>query len=373
MYKKVVVFVCEIDHPFETNSLQSGLGGAETWILNMAFRFMDQNYHVLIFNQNDYSYYQLNGLEIYPISNLEEISSYVYFEHVFISRYYNPKILEIFKKNHNVHNIYYVVHDIRLWKNLSNNIDDLNSSLLFSDFKDDEWISKHLHKIFYMSDWHVQTNQFCGFPENLIDVIGNGINLPTIDPMINRDDNILWSSCIERGLDNILIDKIMPRIHKKLPNIKIYLASYNPLPESKYDSLGYIISLGSLSKDQLYQEMQKHKISFLPLSLWETFCITSIESVSNGMEFISPFKYGLTTTFKYFKEWFLKDGDFNNPEYCQYVADYIIDKIEKYNSPESNTKRNILREYIKDNYSWEKIFDKLYNTIKVYETSNCNN
>ena len=374
MYKIPIAFICEIDNPFDINSLEySGLGGSETWILNMAFNLCQMDYHVIIFNQNNYTCYNLNGIEILPISELELISTYITFEHVFINRYFDPNIINIFKENNNCNNLYFVLHDIRLWKANGEYIfNDLNNCLKYEDIENDLWLKSHIKKIFMMSKWHRDFNNDCEYPEKLVEIIGNGINIPTLDNSIKRDNNIFWSSCLERGFDDILINKIMPLVHQKNPNIKLYVSSYNPLPEAKYDNLEYVIPLGSLTKEQLYKEMQKHMISFLPLTHWETFCITSIEAISNNMELVCPFKYGLQTIFEYFEDLFIQDGDYENQEYCEYVANEIVNKIDNYYSKDSIIRRNILYKYVIDNYSWEHISKKLYNIISKYEKSNCN-
>ena len=50
MNKKVVCFICKVDAPFNGNSLNTGLGGSETWTLQMANKFANNGYHVIVFN-----------------------------------------------------------------------------------------------------------------------------------------------------------------------------------------------------------------------------------------------------------------------------------------------------------------------------------
>ena len=58
-------------------------------------------------------------------------------------------------------------------------------------------------------------------------------------------------------------------------------------------------------------------------------------------------------------------------DYCNYVADEIVKKIQNYDN--NNNIRSILKTYILNEYSWESMFNKLYNCISIYETNNCNN
>ena len=50
----------------------------------------------------------------------------------------------------------------------------------------------------------------------------------------------------------------------------------------------------------------------------------------------------------------------------QYVANDIIDKIKNYNKYAQL--RSILYEYVKDNYSWNSIANKINNVLISYES-----
>ena len=371
MINKTVGFICPVDKEFDINDIYSkGLGGSESWIINMAMQFSDNGYHVIIFNNNEFSmnYEENSGIEILPLWYLNKVSKYQYFEHLFFNRLITIDTINILKENNNCKNIYCIVHDIHLWKNNIFFINDPNSTLNNDDIIENKYLQEHLRKIFFMSDWHVSINkQLCKYDDSLIDIIGNGINIPDSIDFNNRDNNILWSSCKERGLQ-LFIDKILPRIVKKIPDFKLYISSYSALPDVKSDYQDHIKILGLLNKTDLYNEMKKHKVSFLPLQHWETFCITSIENVVNGVIFISPYKFGLKTIFKYFEPLFIKDGNYDDDNYCDYVVNEIIYKINNYDQYINIQK--ILYSYIKDNYSCQKIFNNLLDKIKVYETSN---
>ena len=371
MINKTIGIICNIDSPFIIEDLDiKGLGGAETWIIQISLQLAINDYHVIIFNQNKFTMqYDIgNGIEIYPIEHLDRICQYQYFEHIIINRYINNDILDILKRNNNCNNLYFILHDIHLWKNNLFYLGNIDSVLSNNDIKNDYWLNSHLRKIFFMSKWHIDFNKpLCNYDDNLLEVIGNGINISNNIDFDNRDNNILWSSCKERGLD-LFITKIMPRIKEKIPDFKLYISSYNNEAGDNSIYQDDIIYLGSLPKEKLYEEMRKHKVSFLPMEHWETFCITSIENISNGVIFLAPYKFGLQTIFKYFESIMLKEGDYNNEEYCNYIANEIVDKINNYK--QYIPLQKILYSYIKDNYSWENIFNKLYNIIKTYETNN---
>lgn len=371
MINKTVGFICNLDKPFNINDIyEKGLGGSETWIINIILQFANSGYHIIVFNQNDYTmYYEIGaGIEIFPLYHFNRICTYQYFEHLFFNRNIIDEYLNIIKENNNCNNIYAIVHDMRLWKNNLFFYNDINSVLSNDDINNDEYLKNHLRKIFFMSEWHKNINiEMCNYTEEIVSIIGNGINIQENINYENRDNNMLWSSCKERGLD-IFINKIMPRIKQKISDFKLYVSLYNSDMDINSVNRDDIIYLGSLPKEKLYEEMRKHKVSFLPMEHWETFCITSIENIANGIIFLSPFKFGLQTIFKYFESIMLKDGDFNDEEYCDYVANEIVDKINNYNKYINIQK--ILYSYIKDNYSWKNIFNKLHNIIKYYETNN---
>ena len=369
MLKKVVGFICEVDDPFDSNIMNGSFGGSETWIFKMAEQFMNNGYHVIIFNNLSYNHIYMD-MEFVQLSYLDDRLSYQYFTHIFINRQYNPDIIDLIKKHGCCDNVYFIAHDLRVWKNTATYryIDDKNTFVGLEDIHNDEWSKKHIHNLFVMSDWHKEYNLDYYDPE-FIKIIGNGIHIDNISND-NRDNNILWSSCYNRGLD-VLVEKIAPIILEHIPDFKIYTCSYSQELQEQYNNLPYIINLGKLSKEQLYNEMRKHKVTFLPLTHWETFCITILENILNDVEVVCPFKYGIKTTMKYFESLLIEDGDYNDIEYCNYVADNILNKINNYHTNQDI--RTILKSYISDNYSWEMMFNKLYNYIKLYETDNSNN
>ena len=372
MLNKTVCIVCPLDSPFNIDDLYNkGLGGAETWVIQMSLQFAANGYHVIIFNVNNYNlcYEYGAGIDILPLYLMDVVCSYQYFEHLFINRYIEKNVIEKLQKYNNCNNLYFILHDINLWKQQPFVINIKSQVFTQEDIDNNDWVKSHLRKIFFMSKWHIDNSQqFCNYDNSLLEIIGNGINIPDeIDYTLDRDNNMLWSSCIERGLD-IFIDKILPRIKEKIPDFKLYVSTYSSDTEIKPEYQDNLIFLGSLSKEKLYEEMKKHKVSFLPLVHWETFCITSIENIANGVIFLAPFKFGLRTIFKYFEPIMLKDGNFNDEEYCDYIANEIIDKINNYEQYINLQK--ILYSYIKDNYSWESIYNKLSNIIKPYETNN---
>lgn len=367
MLKKVIGFICEIDNPFNNESINKGCGGSETWVIKLANEFEKLNYHIIVFSNIDYHYFPTNNIEYMPCTALEERLKFQHFDHIFIMRYYSQETINILKESNSCKNFYLVAHDLRFWKGNSDDtfyINDTSNYIVYKDdIENDEWNKNHIHKLFLMSDFHYEYNSEL-YPREFCEIIGNGIDIAENDNN-ERDNSILWSSCYERGID-ILIDKIYPLVSKEIPDFKIYTASYNDNLPEQYKELNYIINLGSLSKEQLYNEMSKHKVWFLSLTHWETFCITVLEEIINDVNICIPFKYGIKSSLRYFESICIKDGDYNDEEYCQYVANDIIDKIKNYDN--YKLIRSILYSYVKHNYSWEAIANKIHNILISYES-----
>lgn len=368
MLKKIIGFICEIDNPFTNENLYNGCGGSETWVIKLAYEFEKLNYHIIVFNKLDYHFLATPNIEYVQIDKLVDRLNFQHFDHIFIMRQYSQDIINILKEHCNCKNYYLVAHDLRLWKKTQDNnlqyfLDDSSNFLTYYDIENDEWNKSHIHKLFFMSDFHYEQNKEY-FPQEFCNIIGNGIDI-TENNNDNRDNSILWSSCYERGID-ILIDKIYPLVIKEIPDFKIYTACYNNNLPDKYNDLDYVINLGSLSKEDLYNEFQKHKVWFLPLCHWETFCISVLEAIINNANISIPFKFGIKTSLKYFESICLKDGEYTDDEYIQYVANDIIDKIKNYNKYAQL--RSILYEYVKDNYSWNSIANKINNVLISYES-----
>lgn len=370
MLKKIIGFIDDVGKGINAHALDTGCGGSETWIIKLAYQFIQRDYHVIIFSNVTAHEISSNHIEYVPVNLLVNRIQYQHFDHIFIMRRFTQSIIDMIKNANCCDHLYLVAHDIRFWKNGYDNklnyiINDENNVLSYDrDIASNEWYKDHIHNIFFMSDFHKQFNEEF-YPNEFCKIIGNGIDINEIDYTENeRDNNMLWSSCYERGLE-MFVDKIMPFIKERIPEFKLYCASYNENFPDKYNDREDIINLGSLNKVELYNEMKKHKAWFLPLSQWETFCITVLEQILNNVNISIQYKYGIKTSLKYFKSLCLGDADYENEEYCKYVANDIVDKIINYDS--YGEIREILRSYVSDNYSWEAIANKIHSILIRYE------
>ena len=361
MNKKVVCFICKVDAPFNGNSLNTGLGGSETWTLQMANKFANNGYHVIVFN--DIQQHMIYGdVEYVPYNMMELRFTYQYFNYIFILRCIDQKMLRMIKDNNENNNIYLVAHDIHFWINEDDKRIILNNrSFDFEkDLKDNEWAQKHIKKIFFMSKYHYEQNKSY-YPENICRILGNGIDIENSE-YPNRDNSILWSSCYERGLDT-LCEYITPVIIRKIPDFKIYCCSYNGDVPNEYKKYPFVVNLGKLSKSDLYKEMRKHKAWVYPNTFFETFCITAIEQAMCDVELVMPLGHGLSTIFDIFHSNFLYEGyDFyaNSTN----VANIVIERIQDYYNEDRKIIRNSIRNYIIKEYSWDSIYNKFIDELK---------
>ena len=194
--------------------------------------------------------------------------------------------------------------------------------------------------------------------DSYFEIIGNGLTLSLFNTnkKTYKDNNLFWSSRWERGLE-LIVNHILPILHRDYPNMKIYVAQYdNEIPDELKNNKS-IIFLGKLNKEELYDEMQKHKVMFYPNFYPETFCITIIEAAMNDMEIICPLTHGPATIFKQYSSMFPKyDITYNSDEEYNKVAIDIKERLEEYYNKDRIIIRNLIKEHIINNYSWESIF-----------------
>ena len=328
-------------------------GGSETWAIEMAKQFAKNNYNVFLFSLNQIWWDTYNGLQYVPIANLENMLTYIKFDYVFISRYIFSDTLNKFNDYPLNHNIYWVAHDTE--------IDIDNKPVSNNMFNENDILKKHLNKIICMSEFCKECIQnVCNLSDEYFEIIGNGLNISLFknENNIYKDNNLFWSSRWERGLE-LVVNNVLPILQRDYPNMKVYVAQYeNNFPDHLKENSN-IVFLGQLTKQELYKEMQKHKVMFYPNFYPETFCITIIEAIMNDEEVICPFVYGPATTFKNYRSAFTNYNIYyETEEQYNEIANDIKYRIESYYSKDRMIIRNLLKEHILNEYSWESIFNK---------------
>lgn len=349
--KQTIAIICD----FCTISSEGGIvgtGGSETWAIEISKQFAQNGFYVMLFSQNQiWSTFDIN-IEYIPIYKLENIISHVKIDYTFIFRYIWQDTLNILSKYVNNHKLFWICHDTDCY------ID--NKTVTLEKIESNKWLKENLNKFICMSDFCKNCIQYnIPLDDSYFQIIGNGINFDYIkeNNNIKRDNNFFWSSRWERGLDLFVYD-ILPKIKEKYPESKIYVAQYNGELPTHLLNHEDIIFLGKLNKDELYNEMQKHKVYFYPNFYPETFCITILEAILCDCELITTFNHGIQSTLSLFKNELLEPNIDFNEDINKNIANNIIEKIENYNDKNRIAIRNIMKTYIKQNYSWETIFNQ---------------
>lgn len=125
--------------------------------------------------------------------------------------------------------------------------------------------------------------------KNKIININNGIN-PELFIFNNNkkiSNKFLFSSCAERGLDNLI--ELWDEILQKIPDAQLSICSYNKFPKNADDiklderikTYKSINHLGKLSHSELYELMASVEYWLYPSFYPETSCITSLEMLAS--------------------------------------------------------------------------------------------
>lgn len=328
-----------------------GLGGSETWTVQISKEFANKHISVKVYCYVKESKIDSNNVEYIPIKEFDYNKELPKFDYIIITRSL-CNTLEIIKKTNCCNNVYLMTHEPAIFDN--------QWEINYNVYNDKISNYKFLKKILILSNFckDVFISQY-KIPENIMVLTANGFNFdlfPNTD-IYPKDNSILWSTEFNRHFDD-LGEHIAPLIVKKIPDFKIYTCSHiDSLPE-KYNNCDYIINLGKLNKIDLYKEMNKHACFFYTNKAWESFCNTAVEAALCNNDIIMPLREGPETVFAPFKEYFM-DGEiyFSNKYEFQYAADLIVDSILHYDK--RKTIRSNIKKFIKDNYNWPTIVNKL--------------
>jgi len=276
-----------------SNILTTGVGGSETWVIEMA-RYIKKHtdYEVIVFckceKEEIFEDVKYIKLERY----LETIST-IKIEHCIISRFseYVPAAID-----GNVENIYLILHDLQL----SGNIIPIHPKIK-NIFCLTEWHCKHFLETF------PQFKDICNPLHYGIDFANFLNNENDAVNFINKIPySFIYSSFPNRGL--IVLLKMWPKIVERYPqatlNIftdvnnkwandfyKEELEEIRTILESyKHIYSESIINHGWVSKKVLSDYWKQSAIWFYPCKFKETFCLTALEAaltktlaITNGL------------------------------------------------------------------------------------------
>lgn len=348
-----------VDINYDENSLEDGIGGSESWVVYISEALAKiHNMHIFVYCNCEYHVHKrYHNIEFRPKKYFFE--SNLKYDALIISRILSDELLNKLKQSECCHNIYLMAHDTILRRN--NFYDNyLESQIKYDQFIHDNFLIKNVKKIFALSKWHKEyLISESHFPANLIELTAHGCNenLLNINNESKRDNNIFWTNAIYRNFD-LLVNDIAPKIKDNIPDFKIYFSFYGELDENYQDLINndYVINLGKLGKNDLYNEMIKHKCSFYPTIFAETFCISCMEQALCDVQLVMPLRFGPATIFEPYKYQFMDENIwFDSEEQINNTVLQIINANKTYYDEDKILLRKSIKNYLINKYNWDDI------------------
>lgn len=285
--KNIFCFVADGGfHPWSgSNILTTGVGGSETYIIEMArYIKLNSNFDVYVFcntpNEKDEDF---EGVHYKHLNHYYKFINTYYVKHCIISRFseYLPVTFKGFTEN-----VYFVIHDLT------------PSGIVIP--KDNK-----LKNIFCLTEWHVKyfTSMFTDLSNITVPFyygIDNRFKLSNsqTNEISKIKNKFIYSSFPNRGLLQLL--KMWPTIYEKYPDSTLHIYSdvnnkwsndvepekmaliKNLLLQYNYTQNGYgIYYHGWVKKTELSNAWITSDIWFYPCTFMETFCLTALEAASS--------------------------------------------------------------------------------------------
>lgn len=368
---------------FNETSFETGCGGSETWVIQIAKEFVKRNYHVIIFcNCNEWYFYN-SGVEYLDISYFLARIKYQHFDEFIFVRSLDNSYDEFIKHN-DCENIYVQSHDQFIWKdgiyNERFNYEDEETKNRFNKVK----------KFIALTNFHKEELiQYNNIPEDKIEIIGNGLDSEIFDNVnqlnIEKDNEILWTSSFGRGGD-ILVNYILPLVKREISDFKVNICGYADNVSDDIKNNPDVNFLGTLTKEEYYKEFKKHKVWFLPCVVIEDFGICAAEAVMCGAHVISPYLHGMKDVLSPFTPLAMENkynvilpDDYHysqyqlNMEYSDFdntnkeAAYSIINIIKDYDNPLLQKILDCQKKYVLETYAWSNIVNKWEKMFKICE------
>jgi hypothetical protein len=254
------------------NIYTSGVGGAETWVIETArtFKRLVPDFRTIVFcKTNDYII--VDGVEYIPIKNVQDFLSINQIDYCIVSRYteYIPLCI-----HGNVTNLYIIFHDITI-----------NETVIPLNVKIKNFIC--------LSDFHV--NDFLEYFPQFKDItvpLHYGIDC-NYNPQQKVKNSFIYSSFANRGL--IVLLHMWQYIIENYPDstLHIYCDLNNTwLNDNYFDETQEIIRLleknpkgvknhGWVDKQTLKKAWETSEYWLYPCKFAETFCLTAFEAAAS--------------------------------------------------------------------------------------------
>ena len=324
-----------------SNILTSGVGGSETWVIEMA-RYINKlsNFEVIVFcNCEEEEIFE--QVKYVKLERYLQVISETKIKHCIISRFseYIPATIE-----GHVENIYLILHDLQL----SGNVIPIHPKI---------------KNIFCLTEWH-KTHFLETFPQfsKITNALHYGIDFTNfLDEQTNskKPYSFIYSSFPNRGLSIVL--KMWPRIVERYPQatLNIFTDVNNKWANDFYpDELQEIrntldlykdlyptsvINNGWVSKKMLADHWKQSLIWFYPCKFKETFCLTAMEAALTKTIAITNDLAALQDTVG--SRGIVIPGDSSCQEWQDAAFAKICDVLDNPSSP-------LISNLIEQNYSW---------------------
>lgn len=268
----------------------TGIGGSETCAAMLADQFAKMGYRSVIIG--DCEEITIDGVEYIPWQKFDSFKNSNYIDYFISSRTTAP----LDRKIKNGVNLVWV-HDI--W--LSQNKQVLNMD--------------KVDKFVCLSPWHVDFfSNHHGIPKDKIIIQDNGFDTSLYENKnIERDPfRLFYSSSPDRGLDTLL--QMFPAWKQRFPKLNLHIyygfdnwkkalqQRNNPQEKELMDKIlrlmkqDGVIYHGRVSQKELATEQLKSSLWVYPTNFFETFCLTSTQSMLAGAIPITTNVAALQTT-----------------------------------------------------------------------------
>jgi hypothetical protein len=347
--------------------LTKGVGGSETYIIEMARHIQKQERFKVIVFCNCIQQSIFEGVEYIPISYYSPFVASVNIHTCIVSRFSEYIPVAIHGK---VENLYLVLHDLT------------PSGVVLP-------IHKKFKKVFCLSEWHVEyfLNIFPQFKDitvpfyygidvnkfdneclvNDTEPPKSNIYMQIVETIQKTPNKFIYSSFPNRGLLQLL--QMWPRIYEKYPAASLHIYAdvngkwVNSVEGELMVKIRSLLSTlvnhniyyhGWVNKSELADAWKTSEYWFYPCTFMETFCLTAVEAALSKTLAITNGLAALQNTVG--DRGISIEGDATKPEWQEKAL------FELFSIMEDKTKRE---ELIERNYawastlSWESQADKL--------------
>jgi tetratricopeptide (TPR) repeat protein len=310
--KSIVIYCGATVEAWTPDSLEQGIGGSETAVIELSKRLAKMGWDVTVFNESN----------VPPEGKV--------FDGVTYKNYwqFNPKdtfdVLWVWR----LPELFEYDLDARL------KILDLHDTMTPADLPESRW--EKMDKIFVKTNYH--RSLFPSIPDDKFVIIGNGIDLKRFDIKgVVRDKNrFAYTSTPNRGLD-ILLEFIWPKIKEKLPDAELHVYygwnTFYKLEKNNPERMAWmkkvqalmeqpgVINHGRVGQKDLAEDLLKTSYWLYPTYFPEIDCITAKEMQAAG---VIPITSGYAALAETQQSGLAHPGDVYDPEWQQAFVDLVI-------------------------------------------------